>query len=348
MTSRPSTFFTDIDWQAPGKQVGSAWLPYSAHDDAWGAVTIPLAVIRGGHDGPTVFLTGAIHGDEYEGPIVINELIRSVQPSQVRGRLILMPAANAPAMRAHSRISPLDGRNLARVFPGNPFGTPTEQIAAFIHDVVFPQCDAYVDLHAGGSSLFIEESAQVVVTPSLRAETREKAEAMARWFGARYTVVTDNMGDPRTSCGAAAALGLAAIAAEMGANGSISPTGVQRTRECVARVLDGLGVLPAAAPLPAAGPSRLVRMAPGGNLLCPGDGWFEPLHALGRRVEAGEVAGRLHRLSEPGEEPRQIRFAVGGVLYSQRTFGIARQGNSLCVLVEDLPGTGNTTPGAQH
>jgi predicted deacylase len=237
-------------------------------------------------------------------------------------------------MRAHSRVSPLDGKNLARVFPGHPFGTPTEQIAAFIHDQIFPRCDAYVDLHAGGSSLFIEESAQVVVTPGLAAATRAKAEDMARWFGAKYTVITDNMGDPRTSCGAAAQLGLAAIAAEMGANGSISPQGVKRTRECLARVLARLGVVPAALPEQPP-PSRRVRMAPGGNVLSPGDGWFEPLHGLGESVRAGDIAGRLHRLSEPAEEPRELRFPVSGIIYSQRTFAIAKQGNSLCVLVEE-------------
>ncbi len=334
MSERGSTVFTDIDWAKPGKQVGHAWLPYSGHSDAWGAVALPIAVISHG-EGPTVLVTGAIHGDEYEGPIVINELIRSLDATQVKGRLILMPAANAPALRAASRVSPLDGKNLARVFPGNPFGTPTEQIAAFIHDVVFPLCDAYVDLHAGGSSLFIEESAQVVITPTLAPAVRERAEDMARWFGAKLTVITDNMGDPRTSCGAAAHLGLAAIAAEMGENGSVSPHGVKRTRECLARVLARLGVLPGV--LPTTPPSsRRVRIVPrGGNLLSPGDGYFEPLHALGETVAAGEVAGYLHLLTEPALAPRELRFAAGGTVYSQRTFGITQQGNSLCVLVED-------------
>lgn len=334
MSERGTTVFTDIDWARPGKQVGHAWLPHSGHADAWGAVALPLAVIKNG-EGPTVLVTGAIHGDEYEGPIVINELIRALEPSQVKGRLILMPAANAPALRAASRVSPLDGKNLARVFPGDPYGTPTEQIAAFIHDTLFPLCDAYVDLHAGGSSLFIEESAQVVVTPTLDAAVRARAEDMARWFGARLTVITDNMGDPRTSCGAAAHRGLAAIAAEMGENGSVSPHGVKRTRECLARVLARLGVVPGA--LPAEPPaSRRVRIVPrGGNLLSPGDGYFEPLHGLGDTVAAGDVAGYLHSLTEPSLTPRALHFAAGGSIYSQRTFGITRQGNSLCVLVED-------------
>jgi predicted deacylase len=337
VNARGSTVFTDIDWDRPGKQVGYAWLPHSGHSDAWGAVALPIAVIGDGV-GPTVLVTGAIHGDEYEGPIVINELIRSLDAAQVTGRLILMPAANAPALRAASRVSPLDGKNLARVFPGNPFGTPTEQIAAFINDVLFPKCDAYVDLHAGGSSLFIEESAQVVVTPTLASAVRDRAEDMARWFGAKFTVITDNMGDPRTSCGAAAHLGLAAIAAEMGQNGSVSPKGVKRTRECLLRVLARLDVVPGVLP-DAPPPSRRVHIVPnGGNLLSPGDGYFEPLHELGDTVQAGEVAGYLHLLSEPAQVPREVHFAKSGTVYSQRTFGIVMQGSNLCVLVEDEEG----------
>ncbi|RYF64068.1 MAG: succinylglutamate desuccinylase, partial [Comamonadaceae bacterium] len=183
--------------------------------------------------------------------------------------------------------------------------------------------------------LFIDESAQVVVTPELEPAVRARAEDMARWFGAKFTVITDNMGDPRTSCGAAARRGLAAIAAEMGENGSVSPRGVKRTHECLARVLARLGVVPAA--LPAEPPlSRRVRIVPrGGNLLSPGDGYFEPSFNLGDTVEAGEVAGYLHSLTEPGLVPRELRFVAGGSIYSQRTFGITSQGNSLCVLVED-------------
>lgn len=328
-----STVFTNIDFNLPGKQVGFANLPLSAHDDAWGVIAMPLAVINHG-TGPTLLITGAIHGDEYEGPIVINELIRTLAPEQICGRLILLPCANTPALRAANRVSPLDNKNLARVFPGNCWGTPTEQIAAWIHDSLFPLADFYLDLHSGGSSLFIEESAQVVVTPALDARVREQSEAMARAFAATLTVVTNNMGDPRTSCGAAVSSGLPAIAAEMGWNGSISPKGVQRTRAALARVMDHLGILPGdGAPVQ---PSRQVFIPPAGNLLSPGDGWFEPVVNIGDQVAAGDVAGWLHRLSEPLVQPVAVHFPIGGCVYSQRTFGITRQGNSLMVLVQDL------------
>lgn len=328
-----STVFTDIDFSQQGKQVGFAHLPLSAHHDAWGTIAMPLAVIANG-EGPTVLITGGIHGDEYEGPIVINELIRTLTAEQLQGRLILLPCANTPAVRASMRVSPIDNKNLARVFPGNPWGTPTEQIAAWIHDAIFPLCDFYIDLHSGGSSLFIEESAQVVVTDELSPQVRQKSEAMARAFGATLTVVTNNMGDPRTSCGAAANLGLPAIAAEMGWNGSVSPRGVRRTRAAVARVLNHLGVIRTET-VPADA-SRQVFIPAGGNLLSPGDGWFEPVVDIGDDVGAGDLAGWLHRLSEPEAQPQAVHFSVAGRVYSQRTFGATAQGNSLAVLVQDV------------
>lgn len=328
-----STVFTDIKFNQQGKQVGFAHLPLSAHNDAWGTIAMPLAVIARG-EGPTVLITGAIHGDEYEGPIVINELIRNLPAEQVKGRLILLPCANTPALRASMRVSPIDNKNLARVFPGNPWGTPTEQIAAWIHDDIFPLCDFYIDLHSGGSSLFIEESAQVVVTEELSPLVREQSEAMARAFGATLTVVTNNMGDPRTSCGAAANLGLPAIAAEMGWNGSVSPGGVRRTRSAVERVLNHLGVINTEAQ--PAEPSLQVFIPAGGNLLSPGDGWFEPVVEIGDDVQAGDLAGWLHRLSEPEAVPQAVHFNVKGRVYSQRTFGATAQGNSLAVLVQNL------------
>ncbi len=78
-----STIWTNIDFSKLGKQIGTLNLPYSPDDDAYGFIPIPIAVINGG-DGPTVLMTGGVHGDEYEGPIVLNDLIRTLQPEKVK------------------------------------------------------------------------------------------------------------------------------------------------------------------------------------------------------------------------------------------------------------------------
>jgi N2-acetyl-L-2,4-diaminobutanoate deacetylase len=112
-----------VEFDKPGKQTGFIEVPHSVHDDAWGVIPVPVAVISNGL-GPTVILEGGNHGDEYEGPIVLGELIRTLDPRAVSGRLIFIPAINLPAVAAARRTSPIDDLNFNRAFPGDPLGSP--------------------------------------------------------------------------------------------------------------------------------------------------------------------------------------------------------------------------------
>ena len=134
-----STVFTDIDWDKDGKQIGTLNLPHSPDDDAWGVIPFPAASIKNGN-GPVVVVTGAVHGDEYEGPIVISELMRNIEAHEVNGQLILLPTFNAPALKVGRRTSPIDQLNLNRVFPGDDFGLPTQQIAPVKHCPYLTDC----------------------------------------------------------------------------------------------------------------------------------------------------------------------------------------------------------------
>ncbi len=100
-SSRPSksTAFTTIDIDKTGKHVGFVMIPHSPNGDAWGATPLPIAVIANG-TGPTVIMGAGNHGDEYEGQITISEMIRELDPGEIQGRLILMPANNVHAAPA--------------------------------------------------------------------------------------------------------------------------------------------------------------------------------------------------------------------------------------------------------
>src|SRR5262245_38956354 len=102
---RPSPVTATVDFDKDGVQHGFLKLPYSRDDSAWGAVMMPVTVVRNG-EGPTALLTGANHGDEYEGPIALMELAAGLQAAQVIGRVIIVPAMNYPAFRAGTRTSP--------------------------------------------------------------------------------------------------------------------------------------------------------------------------------------------------------------------------------------------------
>ena len=124
-TLRPSPIAPTVDFDRDGVQHGFLRLPYSRDDSAWGSVMIPIAVIRNGA-GPAALLTGGNHGDEYEGPIALFDLARTLKAEEVRGAVIIVPAMNHPALVAGTRTSPIDRGNLNRSFPGRPDGTITD------------------------------------------------------------------------------------------------------------------------------------------------------------------------------------------------------------------------------
>ncbi len=129
-----------VDFDKPGVQHGHLRLPHSHDESAWGSITIPIAVIANG-EGPTAILTGANHGDEYEGPVALMDLARRMTADEVSGRIIIVPMMNYPAFLAGKRTSPIDGGNMNRVFPGSPGGTVTEKIADYFQRTLLPEAD---------------------------------------------------------------------------------------------------------------------------------------------------------------------------------------------------------------
>ncbi|MDQ6435634.1 succinylglutamate desuccinylase/aspartoacylase family protein [Mesorhizobium sp. LHD-90] len=325
-----STARTAIDFDRSGKQIGFVDIPHSPHEDAWGATRIPLAVVKNG-DGPTVILQAGNHGDEYEGPITLGELIRELDPGLVNGRIIFLPAVNVPAVLAGRRTSPVDGLNLNRTFPGDTNGTITQQISAYVTNVIMPLGDAYIDLHSGGSSLNILPSAIIEPAPDPGHRKRNIAAALA--FDAPLTVVIDNLGEPRTSTATSVRAGLTTVGTEMAGAGTVSLEALGICRRGVRNVLAHLGVLPPTDKPPQAKPENILRI-PGhdGYVLATTNGVFEPFHALGTLVRAGQEAGRIHNLGDPSREPETLRYAADGIVYGNRQPGRVECGNC-CVTV---------------
>ena len=100
MTSA-SRIWTRIDYEKDGKQNGWLQLPHSVTRSAYGNIAIPITVIRNGN-GPTAFLMSGNHGDEYEGQIALCKLVRELAPDDIRGRIIILPAANLPIISKFS------------------------------------------------------------------------------------------------------------------------------------------------------------------------------------------------------------------------------------------------------
>src|SRR5690606_19610913 len=154
-----------------------------------------------------------------------------------------------------------------------------------------------------------------------------------------YSVVISNLGDKRTATAAACAAGLVTVGTEMRGCGTVSLDALSICRRGVRNVLAHLGVLEPAAPLPpqASRPERpvLELAGPPAYVYAPVEGVFEPFHANGTQVSAGQPAGRVHRIWDLTAEPVTLHYGTDGIVYGRRHPGRVSQGN--CCLVVASP-----------
>ncbi len=112
--------------------------------------TLPLAVLNGAADGPRVFVTAAVHGDELNGIAVCRELLGRIVPHELAGVLIVVPIVNVLGAQIHSRYLP-DRRDLNRSFPGSHAGSMASRIARLLMDEVVTGSDVGIDLHTAAN-----------------------------------------------------------------------------------------------------------------------------------------------------------------------------------------------------
>ena len=220
---KPSPISPTIDLDAEGVHHGFLKLPYSRDDAAWGAVMIPITVIRNGH-GPTALLTGANHGDEYEGAIALTKLASTLSPAGVNGCVIILPFMNYPAFRAGTRTSPIDRGNLNRSFPGRPDGTVTEKIADYVQRHLLPRADFVLDIHSGGKTLDFLPFAAIHVLEDKAQQARCAAAMHA--FNAPYSMTLLELDSVGMFDTAAEAAGKVFVSTELGGGGSASARSV--------------------------------------------------------------------------------------------------------------------------
>mgnify|MGYP001411012476 CR=1 FL=1 len=206
-------------------------------------LAVPALVARGRRPGPTLLATAAVHGDEYEGVIAIQELFDELDVEAMAGTFLGVPVLNGPAFAAATREGHWDHLNLARIFPGSPDGGPSQRLAHAFTSHLLPLADLYADLHAGGSAYAIKELAGYMLRDD-EVGARQQAAAIA--FGLDLVWGTAPL--PGRTLSAAAALGVPAIYVELRGEGRARPDDVATARRGLRNLLALLGVLPGAYP----------------------------------------------------------------------------------------------------
>jgi predicted deacylase len=322
-----------LDLASDGKRIGTVDLAHSDNNYAFDTIPIPIAVIANGN-GPTVLLSAGVHGDEYEGQVILRHLIQELEPDRIKGRLIILPALNYPAMLDDARVSPLDRGNLNRAFPGRDDGGPTSAIAHFVTTSLLPQCDAGIDLHSGGRASEYIPSAFLCLCRD--KEVFQKSLEMADSFAAPYTLVVDGNGAPGGFDPAAHRAGVPFLSAELSGGGGVDRHAVDIGSGGVRRVLAMLGVLADDVPV-AASPTQFVSGLGDGHMLrAPMTGIFEGCVGLADMVERGQPAGRVYPLEDVAGASVEMVFESGGIVFVRRVSARVRYGSHVYEVVSKM------------
>ncbi|MBM3549922.1 MAG: hypothetical protein FJX54_23525 [Alphaproteobacteria bacterium] len=261
-----------------------------------------------GKPGYRVVIFGGVHGDETEGVIAANRLAGMALGLKA-GSVTVLPIVNEEAYASDTRLTPADGGNLARAFPGKADGTPTEQIAYALTSDVLVGCDLLIDLHTSGRTLDIPFTIGYIDDGRDRKGLSERA---AKVFGADFIWRHPIRPPGRTLNGADAAICTEAPGAE--------PTSLENAgnfADGVLRVLDELGMLEK--PLVARS-TRVSQRIVGGNnvevdpLATKHEGLFIHRSKQGQKVTKGDLLGLVVNLK--GETLEEIRADLDGWVVS--------------------------------
>jgi N-alpha-acetyl-L-2,4-diaminobutyrate deacetylase len=320
MTSNPIRPTIPLD--ADGVHHGFLRLPHSRDDSAWGSVMVPITVIKTG-DGPTALLTGANHGDEYEGPIALQDLALALQPDQISGRVIILPMMNLPAFSAGLRCSPIDGANMNRSFPGRPDGTVTQKICHYIATKLVPQADIVLDFHSGGRTLDFLPFAAVHILDDKGQEAACMAAMQA--FNAPYSVRMREIDNVGMFDSEVEAQGKVFVTTELGGAGTATAKSIGIARRGIRNLLIHAGIL-----------HGVIDLQDTVQLDLPDDRCFvfcEVSGLIAYLVEMGDVVAENQPIAQiwptdrTGIAPFQCLATTQGVLAARHVPGLIKVGD---------------------
>lgn len=327
MNTNPIT--ATIDFSKEGIQHGFLKLPHSRDDSAWGAVMIPITVMKNG-EGPTALITGANHGDEYEGPVALFNFAGRTDLSGIHGRVIVIPAMNYPAFQVSKRVSPVDNINLNRCFPGQPTGSITQIIADYFTNTLVPMADYVLDIHSGGKTLDFLPFAAIHKQEDKEYEAR--CEEFMKAFGAPYCckmLDQDAYGMYDTMVENAKKI---FVTTELGGGGTTTPYTVKIAKRGVDNFLVKAGILDAQlSPSPQ---DQLMLDMPDESsyLLSLHCGLLDPYVSLGDYVKKGDLMARIHIVERTAVPPYEYYAPRDGIVMSRHVLSKVAMGDSINVI----------------
>lgn len=279
-------------------------------------LTMPVHVINGRRPGPTVFITGALHGDELNGVEIIKRIVRSSALKRLSGCVLAAPIVNVFGFINRSRYLP-DRRDLNRSFPGRERGSIAARLAYLVANEIVANADYGIDLHTG--------AVDRTNLPQIRADLdNEEVLRLAKAFGTPVIIDADvRDGSLRQF---AAEKGVPMLLYEAGEALRFDELSIRGGVRGIMRVLRELGMLPER-PRSATPRIEPVRANTTTWIRAPSSGIVRAECLLGDRVKADQLLGVV---SDPfGEVEDAVLATVPGIVIGRSTSPLAHEGDAL-------------------
>lgn len=308
----------------------TGWVSVSPRADGnwW---RLPVLAAKGVTPGPTLLVLAAVHGDEYEGVETIPLAFGDVDPGSMAGTLVMIPVCNLPAYEVAQRSSPIDGMNLARVFPGKADGTVTERIAYALTEKFIRHADFMLDLHSGGVNY---EIPTLIGYLHDDGELGQRSRAAGEAFGAPVLWGHPMPVPPGRSVSAATENGVPWLYTEAAGGGFTRPEDLACFRRGILNVMRHLGMI-SGQPVT---PDNSTHLVGDGNLdvvtLAPVGGYFRAHVHLLQRVKKGELLGTI--VDFFGTTTASITAQMDGVVILKRRLHRVHAGEGLLQVTNTL------------
>ena len=276
---------------------------------------LAVRVLHGAKPGPTVFISGAIHGDELNGTAIIHRLAAEIDPRNLAGTLLLVPVANIFGFLNHTRYLP-DRRDLNRSFPGSTGGSLAAQVANVFFSEIVARASLGIDIHTAAIHRYN--------LPQIRiAAGNNRLAQLAKVFGAPVFIESPLRDGSLRAL--AAKEGVDMLLMEAGEALRFDRFAIESGVAGVKRVLAHMEMIEADADLPEPHPSARSKKTQW--VRSPRGGVSHRARKSGDAVKKGDLLAAVTGLF--GEEPEELLSPIDGIIIGHATLPVVHQGDAM-------------------
>lgn len=303
-------------------------------------VEVPVAIVRGNEDGPTLWIQNGVHGDEFPGLGAIQRILTGTDLSELRGTVIAVPVVNILGYRARQRAAPQDGLDMNRIWPGKPLERAMHLSAhsELVVDVMFRHMKQYanyvIDCHDGSNVATMSPYAQYFTGPDEWTQASRQLAAASGMDIVWETLVDQFTKEkfPGTIASALEDVQIPTVTLEVGGQGRLAADEVQRMHNSLINMMRHLGMVPGEV----AKPTRQIRLSKGNWLRPSVGGVFWPHVRPLQKVKKGDPFATVTDLF--GRVKEELICPANGIVIGIRTFANTHSGEYAGNVGEPDPG----------